>query len=91
MSFEGYSNSSAQLGGKTFIDSGTISMNVPSEAFKAYSKLFDPPVIYAEEIGFAVIRCDAKGPKEPFLVTVNGTTFVSADTLLAVEGVNRAL
>ncbi len=75
---------SSSLDGLTIIDTGTISVDAPNDVVTEYNKLFDPPAIYDKAMGFWVIECDTKGPKEPFDVVINSTTF-------SIPGQNFAL
>ncbi|KAF2115273.1 aspartic peptidase domain-containing protein [Lophiotrema nucula] len=96
--YGGYPNASAvkpgQFGGNALTDSGTITINVPNDIADAYNKLFDPPAIFPAEVGFWIIDCKAHGPKEPFYVVINSTTFtfpgsdfVLGDVLLSDNGI----
>jgi hypothetical protein len=60
----------------TLVDSGTITLNAPNAVADAYSKLFSSPAGSPAGLGFYITECDAVGPREPFQVTINGTTFV---------------
>jgi hypothetical protein len=84
---------SGQLGGNALVDSGTVSVNAPNAVADAYSKLFSPPAISPPELGFYITECDAQGPKDPFSIIINGTTFtipgsafVLSETLLSENG-----
>jgi hypothetical protein len=94
--YKGYPNtSSKQLSGQAIIDSGSTTINAPTEIAEAYIKLFDPPAIMPPEVGAYIIECSAKAPKESFSVTINGThfeipgaDFVLSDAILAENGLD---
>ncbi|KAK5171269.1 uncharacterized protein LTR77_004413 [Saxophila tyrrhenica] len=78
--FPGYaapntSHSPGKTKGKTVVDCGSYPILAPPEVAEAYSELFNPPAIYVKDWGTYVTRCDAEGPKEPFMIVINGTGF----------------
>lgn len=86
-----YANDSAiassHLGGEAIIDSGTISIAGPGDVVASYAKLFNPPAISPAEVGIYITECDAQGPEEPFVVTINGTSFDIPGSDFVLSGV----